>query len=297
MTLTSESVTVVGTGVMGSAIARAMLTGGHHVTVWNRTRARAEALAAEGAKLDEDLPAAIRASQVTLMCVSNQAAVDEMLGRDEVREALRSRTLIQLTTGTTADGRKGQAFAEQNGIAYLDVAIMAYPRSIGTDAAVLLYAGPSDVFNEHRSLLEDLGVARYVGVDAGRPAVIDAALIGFFYGTLAGFIHGAILAKSEGVDLPEYVELARPFFAGFVTDAVRETGDRILARDYSDPQSSMYTHLGGIDLLVVGVSREAGIEHGVMSAIKEMFERAVAAGRGDEDIASLVEAETSTTPA
>ena len=120
-------------------------------------------------------------------------------------------------------------------------------------------------------------------------AVIDAALIGFFYGTLAGFLHGAILVRSEGIELDSYIELARPFFAGFVSEAVQETGERMLSRNYAHAQSSMYTHLGGIDLLVVGVSREAGIDHGMMSAIKDMFEQAIDAGRGDDDIASLVE--------
>jgi hypothetical protein len=59
-----------------------------------------------------------------------------------------------------------------------------------------------------------------------------------------------------------------------------------------DAQSSMHTHLGGIDLLVVGSSREAGIDYAVMDAIKDFFRSAVDAGRGDDDIAVLLEVAT-----
>lgn len=193
---------------------------------------------------------------------------------------------------TLLDGRRNAASAAEHGITYLDGAMMAYPRSIGTDDAVLLFSGAEETFASHRTLLGALGKAEYVGDDAGQPAVIDAALIAFFYGTLSGFLHGAILSRAQGSEIERYLELARPFFAGFITNAVNETGDRIAAGRYGDAQSSMHTHLGGIDLLVVGSSREAGIDYAVMDAIKDFFQSAVDAGRGDDDIAVLLEVAT-----
>ena len=137
---TTTSVTVAGIGVMGSALVRALLAGKYQVTMWNRTPARAQPLVEDGATLNTRLADAISASDVTLMCVSDQAAVRELLDDPEVRDVLRTRTLVQLTTGTAADGRRGQAFAADHGIAYLDGAIMAYPRTVGSEAAVILYA-------------------------------------------------------------------------------------------------------------------------------------------------------------
>ena len=286
---TGTSVTVIGAGVMGSALTRALLAGGQNVTVWNRTAARAESLREAGAELAGGVVEAIRAGDVIVICIANQAAVTELLDKPEVSGALQGRTLIQLTTGTASDGRRGAAWAAEHDVTYLDGAIMAYPRTVGTSDAVILYAGAEAVFAANQELLGDLGTARYVGEDAGRPAVLDAALIAFFYGTLAGFLHGGILTRAEGIEFEQYMELARPFFKGFVSEAVEETGQRILARDYGDAQSSMHTHFGGIDLLVVGSSREAEIDHKVMAAIRDSFARAIAAGRGDDDIAVLIE--------
>ena len=181
------------------------------------------------------------------MCVADQVVVGDLIDEPGVLDALAGRTLVQLTTGTTTAGRDNAAFAADHGFQYLDGAIMAYPRAIGTDEAVLLYAGQSETFAANEALLRQLGTARYVGADAGRPAILDAALIGFFYATISGLLHGAILADAENIELDGFFELARPWFAGFITDAVAETIDRIGAGDYGDAQSSMTMHLGGID--------------------------------------------------
>jgi 3-hydroxyisobutyrate dehydrogenase-like beta-hydroxyacid dehydrogenase len=146
MVESGQAVTMVGTGVMGSALAGALLRAGHQVTVWNRSASRAEPLREAGATVAGSLPEAIAASDVTFMCVSNQAAGDELLSDPEALEALRGKTLVQMTTGTPEDGRRNAASAAEHGIAYLDGAMTAYPRSIGTDDAVLLFSGAEAAF-------------------------------------------------------------------------------------------------------------------------------------------------------
>jgi 3-hydroxyisobutyrate dehydrogenase-like beta-hydroxyacid dehydrogenase len=272
---------------MGSALARALLDGGTEVTVWNRTAARAEPLREQGASVAGELVDALSASDFTVMCVADQAAMRGLIAEPGAVDALAGKTLVQMTTGSASDARRNAAEAAEHGIRYLDGAIMAYPRTIGTVDAVILYAGASETFTATEALLRRLGTARYVGEDAGRPAVLDAALIAFFHATIAGLLHGAVLADAENIELDGFFQLASPFFAGFITDAVRETMERIAAGHYDDAQSSMYMHLSGIDHLVVGASREAGVEHEVMDAIQGWFAQAVSAGRGDDDIAVL----------
>jgi len=286
---TQSRVAVVGTGTMGSALTRALLDADHQVTVWNRTASRANALGQLGARVAPSLEAAVTSGDVTMMCVADQAAVGELLTAAGVRDGLRGRTLVQLTTGTQADGRRNAQWAEDHGVVHLSGAIMAYPRAIGTDQATILYAGAADSFELHAALLRALGGARYVGEDAGRPAVLDAALIAFFYGTLSGFLHGAVLAGAEGIGIDELLQLSAPFFSSFIAPAVAETGRRISARDYGEAQSSMDTHFGGIDLLVRGASEEAGIDTELVTAIRNQFARALADGRGGDDIAVLYE--------
>jgi 3-hydroxyisobutyrate dehydrogenase-like beta-hydroxyacid dehydrogenase len=282
-------VTVIGTGTMGSALVRALLAAGHPVTAWNRTPARTAPLASAGASIADNPAAAVQASDLVLMCVSDQAAADALLSSGTLADLLRDRTLVQLTTGTAADGRRNAAWAGPRGIGYVDAAILAYPREIGTTDAEIFYCGPGATAAGLEPVLAALGSAHYLGEDAGRAAVVDAALIAFFYGTLAGFLHCAALATAEGMAVSDLLELTGPFFSRFIANAVAETGKRMAHRDYGEPQSSMDTHLGGIDLLVLGSSRDAGIDVGVVTAIRDTFVRAVSAGHGGDDIAVLAE--------
>jgi 3-hydroxyisobutyrate dehydrogenase-like beta-hydroxyacid dehydrogenase len=284
-----QRVAVIGTGNMGSALARAMLLAGYQVTVWNRTRSRVDPLQAVGAVVAGSPAGAVSGSDVVIMCVADQAACEALLADRALTEALRGKVLVQLTTTTPADSRTNARRADGLGISYVDGAIMAYPRDIGSARAVILISGPAAGAAEVQNALRPLGTVRFMGDDAGRAQVADAALIGFFYGTIVGYVQAAALATAEGLAIAEFIDLAAPFFAGFISSAVTETGERIAAGRYDAPESSMVTHLGGVENLVLGASRDAGIDTEIVAAMRNSLARAIEAGRGQEDIASLAE--------
>jgi 3-hydroxyisobutyrate dehydrogenase-like beta-hydroxyacid dehydrogenase len=284
---TPTPVTVIGTGTMGSALARALLRAGHAVTVWNRTPARAQPLAEEGATIAADLKEAVTASEYVIICVASPDVVDGLV--NAAGEELRGRTLVQLTTGRPAAIRHGAELATEAGVTVLGGAILAYPRTVGLPEAVFLFGGQQEVFERARPLLEDLGTVHLLGADPGAPSAMDAALIGFFYGALSGFLHGARITKAEGLSLETYRSLAQPFIGDFIAGAIADAAERIVSRDYSDPQSSLETHLGGIGDLVVGTSHDAGLDAPVMEAIRDQILAGVKRGLGDQDIAVLLE--------
>jgi 3-hydroxyisobutyrate dehydrogenase-like beta-hydroxyacid dehydrogenase len=287
----SERVTVLGTGTMGSALARALLGAGHPVTVWNRTAERATPLGAEGATVATDPAAAIAASETVLICVASPDVVDAVLAPDDVREALRGRTLVQLATGRPDAIRRGAA-ALAGVTTFLGAAILAFPRMIGTPEAVILVGGEEVDAAPVVPVLEALGTVRVVGADPGDPSAMDAALIAFFYGSISGFLSGARIARAAGLDTEAYVALAGPFLRDFVGGATADAGARALSGDWSDPQSSLDTHFGGVDDLVLGTAGDVGVSAPVMGAIRDEIAGAITAGRGDLDIAALLDPPT-----
>src|SRR5690349_14325266 len=136
---TDTPVTVIGLGLMGQALAAALLRAGHPTTVWNRTAGKADRLVADGARLAPTVGDALRAGALTIACVTDYRAVHELLGSADAD--LDGTTLINLTSGSSAEAREAARWAGARGARYLDGAIMAIPPAIGTAEAVILLSG------------------------------------------------------------------------------------------------------------------------------------------------------------
>ena len=126
-----SNVTLIGLGAMGSALARALVNGGHATTVWNRTQSRIDSAVSMGATGAENIIEAIDASDVLLVCMSNYTATRSILDTDEARCHLPGKTLVQMGTGTPNEARENESWMKDLGGDYLDVTIGSYPEGIG----------------------------------------------------------------------------------------------------------------------------------------------------------------------
>lgn len=134
-----SDVTMIGLGPMGSALARALLAAGRRVTVWNRTPARAQALAGQGARPVLTIEEALAASPLTIICLANYGAMQSALaGKGEY---LAGRALIGLNSGTPAEARAMQEWASRHHIDFLSGAIMVPPILVGTPRPYFSTAG------------------------------------------------------------------------------------------------------------------------------------------------------------
>ncbi|NUK82699.1 NAD(P)-dependent oxidoreductase, partial [Streptomyces lunaelactis] len=143
------AVTVIGLGLMGQALASAFLRAGHPTTVWNRSASKADPLVAQGARLAPTIGDALKASSLTIICLTDYLAMHELLGANDIE--LHSTKLINLTSGDSTQAREAARWAEQRGAHYLDGAIMAIPPTIGSAEAVILHSGPQSDFETHKS--------------------------------------------------------------------------------------------------------------------------------------------------
>src|SRR5574341_2002813 len=96
-----SEVSVIGLGNMGSALARVLQQNGCAVTVWNRSPEKAAPLMEMGAVLAPGPAAAITASSIIIVCVTNYVASNRILG--EAAAHLPGKLLVQLTTGSPQD--------------------------------------------------------------------------------------------------------------------------------------------------------------------------------------------------
>jgi 3-hydroxyisobutyrate dehydrogenase-like beta-hydroxyacid dehydrogenase len=160
MTATSHRVSILGLGLMGSALAEALLNAGHEVTVWNRTAGKADPLTSKGARAATSVAEALSTAEVTIICVSDHAATMEILGSVPAGAPADRRLLVQLSTMSADDSRELARWAELRGAAYLEGSIFGLPTDITGGSAMIVYSGPRQVFDASEALLGRGGLVR-----------------------------------------------------------------------------------------------------------------------------------------
>ncbi|MFI2477813.1 NAD(P)-dependent oxidoreductase [Nocardia xishanensis] len=270
------SVTVLGLGAMGKALASAFLKTGRPTTVWNRTPGKDTDLVAAGAVGIAAVDEAVRAGEVIVVVLLDHASVHSAL--DPVAEQLSGKQVINLTSTAPEEARELARWAERHGIDYLDGGIMAVPPMIGQPGASILYSGSRKVFDDNRELLESAAAADYFGDDAGLASTWDFALLSNMYAMFAGFLHGAALVRSTGAAASAFAERATAWVTA-MAQLMPEYGRIIDSGDYTTEVQHLAFHKAALDA-IVRASRDAGVALDVVGPIKNLIDRQVADGHG-----------------
>jgi 3-hydroxyisobutyrate dehydrogenase-like beta-hydroxyacid dehydrogenase len=169
-------VAVVGLGEMGSRIARRLLDAGHQLTVWNRTRARAEGFGAPVAASPAE--AASRAEVVITMVADPSALADVTEGPDGVAAGAGDATVIDMSTvGPAAVERLASVLRTD----LLDAPVLGSLSEAEEGRLSIFVGGEEAVFERWRDLLSALGTPIHVGPQASGAAaklVANSTLIG-----------------------------------------------------------------------------------------------------------------------
>jgi 3-hydroxyisobutyrate dehydrogenase-like beta-hydroxyacid dehydrogenase len=281
----TTSVTVLGLGAMGRALAMAFVRAGHPTTVWNRSAGRDAELVAAGAKSAQTVAEAVSASDLVVVCLFDLRSMHEVL--DPVADFLVGRALVNLTSTEPRGSRELAEWAANHGIDFLDGGIMATPPMIGRPGSSLLYSGSRAVFDEHRATLELLGSAEYFGADAGQAALVDLALLAGMYTMFAGFYHGAAMVRTIGISAEDFGQRASGWIAA-MTGSLPRAGATIDSGDYSKPFQPLDFTKAAVDA-IVSASRDAGVDLDIIGAIKNLVDRQVADGHGGDSSERMFE--------
>ncbi len=277
-----SEITVVGLGLMGAALARAMQNAGHDLTVWNRSSAKMQPFIDDGVVAASDLAAAITSSPIVLICIDNYAVSNGLLGSADIVPFLAGRTVVQLSTGTPAQARASAGWMAEHEVFYLDGAILAGPSEIGTDASQILLSGDTAAYQRAGEYLQCLGGrVRYLGDNVGAASVLDLAWLCDAYGRYLAVTHAARLCESEDVGLDD---LASVYTDGSM---IRHNASILHSADFENCTATLKVW-GGALKHIQQQGRDAGINTDFPDLAAGLFEKAVDAGYGEEHVMALI---------
>ncbi|MGA2230090.1 MAG: NAD(P)-dependent oxidoreductase [Tepidisphaeraceae bacterium] len=276
----------IGLGIMGSRMASNLLKHGHSLVVTNRTRAKAQALLAEGAKW-ADSPAAL-AEQVEIiftMLARPDTVEEAALGKDGFLSRLaKGRLWVDCSTVDPTFSKRMAAEAQSRGVRFLGAPVTGSKGPAAQAKLIFWVGGDAADLEACRPLLECMGnrIVHCGGQGMGNSLKL---VMNQVLGTeLAAFSEGLILGQALGLSREVLFEALfnGPAAAPFV--AVKR--ERIEAGNYA--QADFALRMLQKDLHLAAVSAyESGVAMPLTNAAKEIYRLAIREGHGDEDISAI----------
>ncbi|GHG73018.1 dehydrogenase [Streptomyces griseocarneus] len=268
---------------MGAAMARNLARAGLSVSAWNRTREKAEPLAADGVRIADAPADAVHGADVVLtMLHDGPAALETMRS---AAAGLRPGTVWAQAGTVGLDGFGSlAAFAREQGLTLVDSPVLGTRQPAEAGKLTVLAAGPRTARPALAPVLEAVGSRTvWVGDDAtsGAATRLKLVLNSWVLTVTHGTAEALALAQGLGVDPAAFLDAVAdgPLDMGYL-----RTKARLLLDGALTPPSFATSTAEKDARLIVDAGASAGVRMDVAAAGAERFRRAVEQGHGDEDM-------------
>jgi 3-hydroxyisobutyrate dehydrogenase len=276
---------LLGTGIMGGAMARRWAGHGFEVTAWNRDRAKAEALAGAGVGVAATPAEAIASADVVVTVLADGEVTEAV-----VRDALAARRdgvvwLQMATVGIEATDRLATLAADA-GVAFVDAPVTGTKQPAEQGRLTVLASGPEELRERCEGLFEPIA-ARVVWVgEAGAGSRLKLVVNSWLAALLAGLAESIALAEAIGVDPQQFLAAIDGSPVG--TGYANVKGSMMIEREYP---TAFPLHLLTKDVdLVAAAARDHGLALHLPDPIKALLVAAERDGHGDDDMSAVIEA-------
>jgi 3-hydroxyisobutyrate dehydrogenase-like beta-hydroxyacid dehydrogenase len=259
-------VAVVGLGDIGRAIAQNLLKAGHHVTVWNRSPQKAEALVAQGATLAKSPREAFQHAEVVLSLLFDDEAVQQVI-LDGDTLAGSPATHVCMSTISTEMVQKLAAEHARHGSGFASAPVFGRPEAAAASQLQIAIAGPDDVVARVEPVLALLGRTWRVGTEPHH-AVLAKLGGNFLIGAALGALSEAcaLIAGQGGDPRPAMHLLTETLFSAPIYKATAP----IVAALQAPPRASAGSAIPQKDIgLYLAEAKRSGIEPRFARLIEE----------------------------
>jgi 3-hydroxyisobutyrate dehydrogenase-like beta-hydroxyacid dehydrogenase len=275
-------VALIGLGKMGSGIAKSLLRVGHRVTVYNRTRSRAEALRADGAIVAASAAEACRSDVVFTMVADDAALEGFVFGDSGILASLpQGAAHVSLSTISVALSDRLAAAHAKVGQGYLAAPVFGRPDAAEAGRLAVVVGGPEALVQKCRPLLEAIGPKLFVVGE--RPSMANVVKLSgnFLIATVLESLAEALaFARKSGVDAGALMEFLT---ATLFNAPVYKTYGELIVQGKHEP-AGFALPLGLKDVrLVLQAAEAASVPMPLASVVRDRFITAIARGNQDKD--------------
>ena len=268
---------------MGLPMSKNIAKAGYNLTVFNRSKNKAEPLKEFGAKISNTLKDAVDGSDIVITMLTDDTAVDEVMNNTDFLENLKSGSIVidMSSVKPTTATKHGNNLKLKN-INYLDAPVSG--GTIGAEEASLaiMVGGEQNIFDDAFDILKKMGNPTLVGpIGSGQVSKLaNQIIVGLTIGAVA---EAVTLCEKAGADPNKMI---KALSGGWADSKVLQThGKRMINKDFT-PKGRTSVHLKDMNN-ILECANNYNTHLPISNLVKEMYKSLVDNGHGETDHSSL----------
>ena len=268
---------------MGLPMSKNLVKAGYNLTVFNRSKNKAEPLKEFGAKISNTLKDAVDGSDIVITMLTDDTAVDAVMNNTDFLENLKSGSIVidMSSVKPTTATKHGNNLKLKN-INYLDAPVSG--GTIGAEEASLaiMVGGEQNIFDDAFDILKTMGNPTLVGpIGSGQVSKLaNQIIVGLTIGAVA---EAVTLCEKAGADPNKMI---KALSGGWADSKVLQThGKRMINKDFT-PKGRTSVHLKDMNN-ILECANNYNTHLPISNLVKEMYKSLVENGHGETDHSSL----------
>ena len=273
----------LGIGFMGFPMARRLCEAGHSVQVWNRSRDKAERVAAFGATVHDSAASAVKDADIVVSMLENGAIVGEVLFEKGAAAAMKAGTLfVDMASIKPREARDHAARLGALGIDHLDAPVSGGTVGAEQGALVIMVGGKPSDFERALPVFDVFGRATHVGPHGSGQLtkLANQMIVGITIGAVA---EALLLCEKGGADM---ARVRQAITGGFADSRILQVhGQRMVERDFA-PRARMSVQLKDMRN-ALATAQEVGFDAPITTLFEKLYADGIEHGLTDLDHSGL----------
>lgn len=282
------NIAFIGLGNMGSAMATNLIKAGHTLTVYNRSKNRADALKALGARVASTPGEAADGVEVAITMLADDHAVESVVfekGKGILDSLPPNAIHVSMSTISVALSRRLAAAHAERKHHYVSAPVFGRPEAASAAKLFIVAAGPAAQIDRCRPLFDAMGQKTFVaGDDASGANLMKLAGNFLITAVIEGLAESFALVRKAGLDANLFHEILT---SSLFNAPIYKTYGGIIASEKFEP-AGFKLPLGLKDnRLLLAAAEENAVAMPMASLVRDRFLAALAQGMGEQDWSAI----------
>jgi 3-hydroxyisobutyrate dehydrogenase-like beta-hydroxyacid dehydrogenase len=282
----SETIGFIGLGNMGQGMASSLLKAGYSLVVYNRTRSKAETLAAKGAQVANQPGEAAQPGGIVVSMVTNDQALEAIVMSQGFLERLRPNGIhLSMSTVSPVTARKLAELHAKHGSIYLAAPVFGRPEAAAAAKLWICLAGSQAAKDRVQPVLKAMGQGIFdFGDDPGAANIVKLCGNFLIVSAMEAMAEALTLAEKNGLDRSAVIDMLTQTL--FSVPIYQNYGKMIAEKRHTP--AGFQQNLGFKDVnLLIEAAEQARMPMPVASVLHDRLLAGIAKGRGEMDWSAL----------